>query len=174
TPSSFYPALEEAAKRFQELKAQRECKEAQEIERSSRKPPPYKHIKSNKAVGKVQIQLVDVSEVPRCNCRPSDDAPCDLESQCLNRMLQYECHPQVCPAAERCHNQSFTARLYPETEIIRTEQRGWGLMAKKDIRKGEFVNEYVGELIDEEECRLRMKRAHENGITNFYMLTVTK
>lgn len=40
--------------------------------------------------------------------------------------------------------------------------------------QGEFVNEYVGELIDEEECRLRIKRAHENSVTNFYMLTVTK
>ena len=37
--------LEEAAKRFQELKAQRESKEALEIEKNSRKPPPYKHIK---------------------------------------------------------------------------------------------------------------------------------
>lgn len=36
------------------------------------------------------------------------------------------------------------------------------------------MNEYVGELIDEEECRLRIKRAHENSVTNFYMLTVTK
>ncbi|XP_025920231.1 histone-lysine N-methyltransferase NSD3 isoform X3 [Apteryx rowi] len=81
---TFKKALEEAAKRFQELKAQRESKEALEIERNSRKPPPYKHI------------------------------------------------------------------------------------------KGEFVNEYVGELIDEEECRLRIKRAHENSVTNFYMLTVTK
>ncbi|KAM8974282.1 histone-lysine N-methyltransferase NSD3 isoform 2-T2 [Pelodytes ibericus] len=171
---TFKKALEEAAKRFHELKAQRESKEVLEIERNSRKPPPYKHIKSNKAVGKVQIQLADVSEIPRCNCRPSDYAPCGLESQCLNRMLQYECHPQVCPAAEQCQNQSFTKRLYPEAEIIRTDRRGWGLKSKRDIRKGEFVNEYVGELIDEEECRLRMKRAHENGITNFYMLTVTK
>lgn len=40
--------------------------------------------------------------------------------------------------------------------------------------QGEFVNEYVGEVIDEEECRLRIKRAHENSVTNFYMLTVTK
>lgn len=40
--------------------------------------------------------------------------------------------------------------------------------------QGEFVNEYVGELIDEEECRERLKRAHENGITKFYLLTVTK
>ncbi|PKU34744.1 histone-lysine n-methyltransferase nsd3 isoform x3 [Limosa lapponica baueri] len=171
---SAIPALEEAAKRFQELKAQRESKEALEIERNSRKPPPYKHIKSNKVIGKVQIQVADLSEIPRCNCKPSDENPCGLESECLNRMLQYECHPQVCPAGERCQNQCFTKRLYPDAEIIKTDRRGWGLRTKRSIKKGEFVNEYVGELIDEEECRLRIKRAHENSVTNFYMLTVTK
>ncbi|XP_062817425.1 histone-lysine N-methyltransferase NSD3 isoform X3 [Anolis carolinensis] len=171
---TFKKALEEAAKRFQELKAQRESKEALEIERNSRKPPPYKHIKSNKVVGKVQIQVADLSEIPRCNCKPSDENPCGLESECLNRMLQYECHPQVCPAGEGCQNQCFTKRLYPEAEIIKTDRRGWGLRTKRNIKKGEFVNEYVGELIDEEECRLRIKRAHENSVTNFYMLTVTK
>ena len=40
--------------------------------------------------------------------------------------------------------------------------------------QGEFVNEYVGELIDEEECMARIKRAHENDITHFYMLTIDK
>ncbi|XP_077000286.1 histone-lysine N-methyltransferase NSD3 isoform X5 [Tamandua tetradactyla] len=122
---TFKKALEEAAKRFQELKAQRESKEALEIEKHSRKPPPYKHIK-------------------------------------------------VCPAGDRCQNQCFTKRLYPDAEVIKTERRGWGLRTKRSIKKGEFVNEYVGELIDEEECRLRIKRAHENSVTNFYMLTVTK
>uniref|UniRef100_A0A8C2SEB2 Histone-lysine N-methyltransferase NSD3 n=1 Tax=Capra hircus TaxID=9925 RepID=A0A8C2SEB2_CAPHI len=171
---TFKKALEEAAKRFQELKAQRESKEALEIEKNSRKPPPYKHIKANKVIGKVQIQVADLSEIPRCNCKPADENPCGLESECLNRMLQYECHPQVCPAGERCQNQCFTKRLYPDAEVIRTERRGWGLRTKRSIKKGEFVNEYVGELIDEEECRLRIKRAHENSVTNFYMLTVTK
>lgn len=40
--------------------------------------------------------------------------------------------------------------------------------------QGEFVNEYVGELIDEEECMARIKRAQENDITHFYMLTIDK
>lgn len=40
--------------------------------------------------------------------------------------------------------------------------------------QGEFVNEYIGELIDEEECRARIKYAQENNITNFYMLTIDK
>lgn len=90
---------------------------------------------SNKVVGKVQIQVADLSEIPRCNCKPTDENPCGLESECLNRMLQYECHPQVCPAGERCQNQCFTKRLYPEAEIIKTDRRGWGLRTVRNIKK---------------------------------------
>lgn len=93
---------------------------------------------SNKVIGKVQIQVADLSEIPRCNCKPSDENPCGLESECLNRMLQYECHPQVCPAGERCQNQCFTKRLYPDAEIIKTDRRGWGLRTKRNIKKVEL------------------------------------
>lgn len=56
----FYLALEEAARRFQELKAQRESREALEQERNSRKPPPYKFIKvlTMKFLSSVQINQV--------------------------------------------------------------------------------------------------------------------
>ncbi|XP_063753321.1 histone-lysine N-methyltransferase NSD3 isoform X3 [Eleginops maclovinus] len=171
---TFKKALEEAARRFQELKAQRESREALEQERNSRKPPPYKLIKSNKPVGKVQVHVADLSEIQRCNCRPTDEHPCSLHSQCLNRMLQYECHPQVCPAGESCENQCFSKRLYVETEVIKTDGRGWGLSTNQALRKGDFVTEYVGEVIDSEECQQRIKRAHENHVANFYMLTLTK
>uniref|UniRef100_A0A3P8TJP2 Histone-lysine N-methyltransferase NSD3 n=1 Tax=Amphiprion percula TaxID=161767 RepID=A0A3P8TJP2_AMPPE len=171
---TFKKALEEAARRFQELKAQRESREALEQERNSRKPPPYKFIKSNKPVGKVQMHVADLSEIPRCNCRSTDEHPCSLDSQCLNRMLQYECHPQVCPAGDTCENQCFSKRLYAETEVIKTDGRGWGLRTNQALRKGDFVTEYVGEVIDSEECQQRIKRAHENHVTNFYMLTLTK
>ncbi|XP_067857282.1 histone-lysine N-methyltransferase NSD3 isoform X2 [Heptranchias perlo] len=170
----FKKALEEAAKRFKELKALKESKEALENERNERKPPAYRFIKTNKPVGKVQIHLADLSEIPRCNCKPTDESPCGLDSECLNRILMYECHPTVCPAGDSCQNQCFTKRLYPETEIVRTEARGWGLRTMVDIKKGQFVTEYVGELIDEEECRNRIKHAHETNITNFYLLTLTK
>ncbi|XP_059497133.1 histone-lysine N-methyltransferase NSD3 isoform X4 [Stegostoma tigrinum] len=170
----FKKALEEAAKRFHELKLLKESKEALENERNERKPPAYRFIKTNKPVGKVQIHVADVSEIPRCNCKPTDENPCGLDSECLNRILMYECHPLVCPAGESCQNQCFTKRLYPETELVRTEGRGWGLCTKVDIKKGQFVTEYVGELIDEEECRNRIKHAHESNVTNFYLLTLTK
>lgn len=95
----------------------------------------YLYLKVNRPVGKVQIFTADLSEIPRCNCKPADENPCGLDSECINRMLLYECHPAVCPAGERCQNQCFTKRQYPEVEIFRTLARGWGLQAKRDIKK---------------------------------------
>ncbi|XP_061781091.1 histone-lysine N-methyltransferase NSD2 [Nerophis lumbriciformis] len=167
----FKTALMEAEARFKSMKMKLEAKEAQA---QNRKPPPYKSIKVNKPVGKVQVYAADIAEIPKCNCKPSVDRPCGFESECLNRMLQYECHPQVCPSGQRCCNQDFTKRRYPETKIIKTPGKGWGLISLRDIKKGEFVNEYIGELVDEDECRARIKYAHENNITDFYMLTIDK
>ncbi|XP_066572541.1 histone-lysine N-methyltransferase, H3 lysine-36 specific isoform X2 [Amia ocellicauda] len=167
-------ALQEAAKRFQELQAEKEIRQLQEDRRNDKKPPPYRHIKVNRPVGKVQIITADLSDIPRCNCKASDENPCGLDSECINRMLMYECHPQVCPAGDKCQNQCFTKRQYAQVEIFRTLARGWGLRCISDIKKGEFVNEYVGEMIDEEECRARIKHAQENDIFNFYMLTLDK
>ena len=89
----------------------------------------------NKPYGKVQIHTADISEIPKCNCKPTDESPCGIDSECLNRMRMFECHPQVCPAGESCQNQCFSKRQYPETKIIRTDGKGWGLVAKRDIRK---------------------------------------
>ncbi|XP_069061854.1 histone-lysine N-methyltransferase NSD2-like isoform X1 [Pleurodeles waltl] len=138
------------------------------------KPPPYKHIKRNRRYGNVHLPPVDISQIPKCNCEPTSEKPCGFDSECINRMLMYECHPQVCPSGERCQNRSFSNLQYPETKVIRTEGKGWGLVATRDIRKGEFVNEYVGEVINEEECMARIKQAQEENARHFYMLTIDK
>ncbi|CAB1324995.1 unnamed protein product [Coregonus sp. 'balchen'] len=167
-------SLNETAERFIALQAEKEMRQLQEDRRNDKKPPSYGHIKVNRPIGKVQIITADLSEVPRCNCKASDENPCGIDSECINRMLMYECHPQVCLAGERCQNQSYTKRQYTQVEIFRTLSRGWGLRGVSDIKKGAFVNEYVGEVIDEEECRARIRHAQENDICNFYMLTLDK
>jgi SET domain-containing protein len=45
--------------------------------------------------------------------------------------------------------------LWPSSQIVQAEGRGWGLVAQQHIKKGEFVIEYVGELITMEEYRNR-------------------
>jgi hypothetical protein len=86
-------------------------------------------------VGNVQVFKADMSEIPHCECKPEQDNPCGSDTECLNRMLMYECHPSVCPAKEACRNQRFQKRLYPEQAPYRTESRGWGLKTLVDIKK---------------------------------------
>ena len=40
------------------------------------------------------------------------------------------------------------------------------------LLQGQFVNEYVGELIDEEESKRRLEKYHADNCATFYMLTL--
>jgi hypothetical protein len=130
-------------------------------------------IKINKAYGNVQQQRIPISDLQQCDCDPMSPNPCSTDD-CVNRSTYYECHPAICPAGERCQNQRFVKRLYVKQEPFKTGDRGWGLRALEFIKKGEFVNEYVGEIIDDEECKRRLDLAHENNMMNFYFLKIEK
>lgn len=77
----------------------------------------------------------DLGEIPCCECKPTSEHPCGLDTECINRMLNYECHPEVCRAGDKCENQRFVKRLYAPVTIFKTEGRGWGLKAKANIGK---------------------------------------
>ncbi|XP_052771657.1 histone-lysine N-methyltransferase NSD2-like isoform X2 [Mya arenaria] len=168
----FIKGLKEATEGFKAVKDFRENREQLELAKESKKPAAFKMVKNNIPLGSVTIKKADLSELPRCDCKPDQENPCGRDSECLNGMMMYECHPALCPAGENCHNQFFTKRLYPPQQPYKTEGRGWGLKAMADIKKGAFVNEYVGDLVDEEECKRRLEKAHETGIHNFYMMTL--
>nr|CAB3264447.1 Histone-lysine N-methyltransferase NSD2 [Phallusia mammillata] len=169
--SVFNKALQVARERFENIATHKQ--KIQDLKTQNKKPS-YKHIKINRPCGSVQVYTADPSEISRCICKRSDQHPCGPESECLNRMLMYECHPTLCPAGDKCENQNFQKRAYPESEVFKTNWGGWGLRTKVKVKKGEFVNEYVGELVDNEECLRRIEQAHKNNVTNFYMLTIDK
>nr|CAB3456770.1 unnamed protein product [Digitaria exilis] len=54
-----------------------------------------------------------------------------------------------------------------------TEKCGFGLIAEDDIKKGEFVVEYVGEVIDDRACEKRLWQMKRLDDTNFYLCEVS-
>jgi histone-lysine N-methyltransferase NSD2 len=96
----------------------------------------FRMIKTNKPVGNVFVQKVQLHDIPKCNCDAKDVAPCGRDSQCLNRLLKYECHPGVCVAGRMCRNQRFVRREYPKQAPVAAGSRGWGLKTLVDIKKG--------------------------------------
>ncbi|XP_067928328.1 histone-lysine N-methyltransferase NSD2-like isoform X2 [Watersipora subatra] len=166
-------ALEQASEGYTQLALIRKNKDQIIAKICDSKPRRYKYLKTNLPIPPVKMNRVDKEEIPVCECNPAMDSPCGENHICLNRMLYYECHPASCPCGDKCQNQRFQRRRYPKQEPFRTgDERGWGLKAKTDIKRGEFVNEYVGELITEEECKRRIQKYHEENLTTFYMLTL--
>lgn len=46
---------------------------------------------------------------------------------------------------------------------------GFGLFANEQIKAGEFVIEYVGEVIDDQECEQRMIKYRDRGEVGVYV-----
>jgi histone-lysine N-methyltransferase NSD2 len=167
----FKLALEEAKEEYK--KWQQHTEKTLQLKKPV--PPHYVRIRSNKPVGKVQQQQGDDESHSKCDCDPeSETRPCSSDTDCLNRLLMFECNPGICPANEKCCNRRFKKREYVKAAPFSTAGRGWGLKALEDIKKGQFVVEYVGELIDEEECERRLNEMVSNNQTNFYFLTIDK
>ncbi|KAJ7383124.1 Histone-lysine N-methyltransferase, H3 lysine-36 and H4 lysine-20 specific [Desmophyllum pertusum] len=125
----FKQALVEAKQKYAEWRTAQENKAEQDLQKMSKKPAPYKHLKVNKCTTAVRI-LIDPSELPVCDCSGDSDNACGPEANCLNRMLQFECNPTRCPSKDNCQNQRFLKRQYADCEAFRTLHRGWGLRCK--------------------------------------------
>lgn len=86
-------------------------------------------------------------------CRCTQESGCD--ENCDNRIMHYTCGKD-CPAGENCSNKSLWKRKQPavkivnvsdaSAELIQTGQRGFGLFAAEDIKEGDFVIDYRGEV----------------------------
>lgn len=140
------------------------------------RPLPYLKLKVNRAVP--PVKLVDFRsenmEDSTCNCRKENEesVACGSNSECLNRLLLTECNPSRCPAGKQCDNQQLQRRQYPPLDIIRTLGKGWGLIAKKELKAGDLVCEYVGELINNAEMRRRIKEKEAEKDDVYYFLTL--
>lgn len=165
-------ALQEVKDAYQKYKEEKSSALAKKVKTF----PPYNRIRTNRAIGKVQLQDADETSGPTnmCDCDPKSQNPCTSDTDCLNRMMMYECNSKNCKVGDACRNQRFRKREYVKAKPFNTVQRGWGLRTQQDIEKGAFVIEYVGEIIDEEECKRRLEEKTISNDSNFYFLTIDK
>ena len=122
--ASFKKGLIEAERLFRELKDSRESHKAENSKVVAKsggvflKPPPYVKLKSNKPLVNCPVYVVDPAELQPCDCNRKKENPCGEDSNCLNRMLMFECYPAVCPVKDLCQNMRFQMRLYPPLCVI--------------------------------------------------------
>ena len=68
-----------------------------------------------------------------------------------------------CIVGEKCQNRRFRLRQYALIEKFKTSWGGFGLRAKQGIKAGDFVIEYVGEIIDLKESKRRLDEDAKHG-----------
>lgn len=110
-----------------------------------------------------------------CQCKPiwgTDTMTIGCGENCLNRMLNIECVAKYCPCGERCTNRCFSKRVYAKLEIRRAGAKGFGLFAAEDVKAGQFIVEYVGEVLEEEEYARRKEFYIATGQRHYYFMNV--
>ncbi|MCO5610217.1 hypothetical protein L7F22_064453 [Adiantum nelumboides] len=133
----------------------------------------YAHIECNEFIHRGHKQLVD-DDVPVCSCKlTKGDPESACGDRCLNFLTSNECTPGFCPCGEACKNQRFQQRRYINSKLVKTEERGWGLLAAQDVKMGEFVIEYCGEVISCEEARARSQVYEVEGLQDAYIISLS-
>ncbi|KAI1085651.1 histone-lysine N-methyltransferase [Whalleya microplaca] len=113
-----------------------------------------------------------------CDCseewRNNMNHACGEDSDCINRATKMECVDGDCNCGIGCQNQRFQRRQYADVSVIKTEKKGFGLRANRDLQANDFIFEYIGEVINEPTFRRRMIQYDKEGIRHFYFMSLTK
>ncbi|XP_038700812.1 uncharacterized protein LOC119997711 [Tripterygium wilfordii] len=113
-----------------------------------------------------------IDEVMVCHCKPPQDGWLGCGDQCLNRMLNIECVQGTCPCGDICSNQQFQKRQCAGMKWVRCGKKGFGLQLQEDISKGQFLIEYVGEVLDMHAYEARQREYAAKGHKHFYFMTL--
>ncbi|TDG43637.1 hypothetical protein AWZ03_009937 [Drosophila navojoa] len=90
---------------------------------------------------------------------------------CINRMLMIECGP-LCTYGDRCTNKRFQQHQGWPCRVFRTKKKGCGITAEMLIPPGEFIMEYVGEVIDSEEFERRQYHYSQIRNRHYYFMAL--
>ncbi|XP_024523621.1 histone-lysine N-methyltransferase ASHH3 isoform X2 [Selaginella moellendorffii] len=136
------------------------------IKRLDQESPPYIHIRRNVYLTK-KTPKVSKDDGMQCSCKGSKIC----SSDCICRLLYTSCSSS-CACEGKCENLPFQKRDGRRLRLKETENCGWGLFADENIERGDFLIEYIGEVIDDKTCEERLWDLKERGENNFYLCEV--
>ncbi|MCL7033204.1 hypothetical protein MKW94_004180 [Papaver nudicaule] len=130
-------------------------------------PPQYAHIKRNVYLVKKKREDADAG-IGCTNCK-ADNEMCSEECVCRGQSISCS---KSCHCSEACTNRPF--RKEKKVKVVRTQFCGWGVEAAEPLKRGDFVIEYIGEVINDALCEQRLWDMRFRGDENFYMCEIRK
>jgi hypothetical protein len=136
------------------------------------KPPSYKQ---------ANALHYDPNNRPKKIPPPDEKCQCtnSCGEDCMNRMLMVECYGEGkasnCGVGKGdCGNRQLAKRQHAKCKPQREQGKGWGLVTIEGVKKGQLVQEYTGEVINEEMKEKRLQewtKEHPND-PNFYIMAL--
>lgn len=134
--------------------------------------PPFVHINQNDFSG-CKLKKLKEEDIAICECKYDTNDPDNAcRERCLNFLTSTECTPGYCPCGDYCKNQRFQKCEYAKTKLFKTEGRGWGLLADENIKAGQFIIEYCGEVISSKEAKQRSQAYEAQGLKDAYIISL--
>ncbi|GBF93173.1 histone-lysine N-methyltransferase [Raphidocelis subcapitata] len=117
-------------------------------------------------------KVQDEDDIMVCQCPPPWRGGDGCGPNCLNRMLCIECTEDFCPCESHCTNQTFTRKQYAKLSVRRAGPKGFGLFTEEALKAGQFIIEYIGEVLEEEEYLRRKEYYNSTGQRHYYFMNV--
>ncbi|KAJ4874534.1 histone methyltransferases(H3-K4 specific) [Raphanus sativus] len=126
-----------------------------------------------------------IDEIMVCHCKPPPDGRLGLEKnvsiECLTlnvsmvpALLAIYAQISRCDVlfASKSITFTFQKRKYVKFERFQSGKKGYGLRLLEDVREGQFLIEYVGEVLDMQSYEARQKDYASMGQKHFYFMTL--
>ncbi|KAJ6087012.1 hypothetical protein N7467_005926 [Penicillium canescens] len=113
-------------------------------------------------------------ELSTCMCE--EDTGCD--ENCQNRYMFYECDNGNCRLGPECGNRNFEGLKHRTkaggkynigVEVIKTQDRGYGVRSNRSFEPNQIIVEYTGEILTQFECEKRMRTVYKNNDCYYLM-----
>ncbi|CAN1240329.1 Histone-lysine N-methyltransferase ASHH1 [Linum grandiflorum] len=142
------------------------------MDQESQVLPLYEHIQQNEFSHRKHKKQKE-EDIAVCECKfDANDPDSACFERCLNWLTSTECTPGHCPCDIHCKNQKFQNCQYAKTKLVKTEGRGWGLLADENIKAGQFIIEYCGEVISCKVARRRSYYYESEGQQDAYIISL--
>lgn len=85
----------------------------------------------------------------------------------------YECH-EGCACGPECPNRVVERGRKLPLQVFRTKNRGWGVKCPVDIKMGQFIDKYLGEIITPKEADRRRAKSDIAQRKDVYLFALDK
>lgn len=123
-----------------------------------------------------------------CHCGAKNNSVCFKDDRCSCWLLNRECDPWLCGTCgvlevldpvnryneeiqnSHCKNAKLQRDVPRRTLKGKSDVQGWGLFAGEDMKKHEYIGEYKGEVVGEQESNRRGAVYHHRGLEYLFNL----